>query len=581
MGTGFTIDTPFHIARYGISSVVSLVDDVLIEQMRKHYADVYQRTFTPIGKDVTDARAKRIQAYLDLMSDVIEEQFRALTISPFEPGSEITRYFSLLPEGELKALYEQMLATDHPQEKEARQQQLRDRIQPGCIDVNIMTKLDRLPTDKDGNALNPKYSDAISALRGFALSKAKGGMVFSAGLNAPLYTAISEYDGFLPDTTGESQKKVILKVSDYRSAAIQGRFLAKRGIWVSEFRVESGLNCGGHAFATQGFLLGPILDEFQRHRQTLQQNLHKDYCKALSKKGITLPDTPRKMALTVQGGIATNDEHAAMISHFGMDRTGWGTPFLLVPEVTSLDEEHMKLLANATEDDVALSDNSPLGVPFWVLKTSSSERAREKRIAEGRPGSSCPKSYLALANDATSKPLCRASQSYQALKLKQIEADTSLSQEAKKLLKEQTIAKACICHELGGGVLIKRNIKEHANVSICPSLSILHFKATHTLEEMVGHIYGRWSLIKDQMRPHMFIRELSIYIDYLHREVKRFSVLGSARKLSYYEEFKQNLLEGIQYYQKTFHDYIGEQKENFLEDLVALQDKLEGVKVEA
>ncbi len=34
MGTGFTIDTPIKVAKYGISSVISLVDDVLIEQMR-------------------------------------------------------------------------------------------------------------------------------------------------------------------------------------------------------------------------------------------------------------------------------------------------------------------------------------------------------------------------------------------------------------------------------------------------------------------------------------------------------------------------------------------------------------------
>ena len=33
MGTGFTIDTPLKVARYGISSVISLVDDVLIEQV--------------------------------------------------------------------------------------------------------------------------------------------------------------------------------------------------------------------------------------------------------------------------------------------------------------------------------------------------------------------------------------------------------------------------------------------------------------------------------------------------------------------------------------------------------------------
>ncbi len=58
----------------------------------------------------------------------------------------------------------------------------------------------------------------------------------------------------------------MLKVSDFHSAAVQGKFLAKRGLWVSEFRIESGLNCGGHAFATKGQLLGPILEEFQQKR---------------------------------------------------------------------------------------------------------------------------------------------------------------------------------------------------------------------------------------------------------------------------------------------------------------------------
>ena len=36
MGTGFSVDTALRIAKYGISSVISLVDDVLIEQMRKY-----------------------------------------------------------------------------------------------------------------------------------------------------------------------------------------------------------------------------------------------------------------------------------------------------------------------------------------------------------------------------------------------------------------------------------------------------------------------------------------------------------------------------------------------------------------
>ena len=73
-------------------------------------------------------------------------------------------------------------------------------------------------------------------------------------------------------------------MSDYRSALIQGKYLAKKGIWVSEFRIESGLNCGGHAFATEGHLMGPILEEFKTNKQELIDSLFEIYNAAIIKK---------------------------------------------------------------------------------------------------------------------------------------------------------------------------------------------------------------------------------------------------------------------------------------------------------
>ena len=70
------------------------------------------------------------------------------------------------------------------------------------------------------------------------------------------------------------RKKIVLKVSDFRSSLIQGKFLARKGLWVSEYRIESGLNCGGHAFASEGFLIGPILEEFDRKKAELVEQLH-------------------------------------------------------------------------------------------------------------------------------------------------------------------------------------------------------------------------------------------------------------------------------------------------------------------
>ena len=37
MGTGYSVDTPIRVAKYGISSVISIVDDFLLEKVRAHY----------------------------------------------------------------------------------------------------------------------------------------------------------------------------------------------------------------------------------------------------------------------------------------------------------------------------------------------------------------------------------------------------------------------------------------------------------------------------------------------------------------------------------------------------------------
>jgi hypothetical protein len=41
--------------------------------------------------------------------------------------------------------------------------------------------------------------------------------------------------------------------------------------------------------------------------------------------------------ITAQGGVATAEEHNFLIQHYKLDSVGWGTPFLLVPEATTVD----------------------------------------------------------------------------------------------------------------------------------------------------------------------------------------------------------------------------------------------------
>ncbi len=152
MGTGFSIDTPLRVAKYGISSAISLVDDVLIEQMRRFHCRRLGLQYLEIPESDDDTRANRITAYLDLLNELVRDQVRALQSSPFEPGSEITRYFEMLPDSPLKKSYSDMLTIQYPVEKARRQDVLRCQATPGSIDVNIMTKLDR-DIYRNGNKL--------------------------------------------------------------------------------------------------------------------------------------------------------------------------------------------------------------------------------------------------------------------------------------------------------------------------------------------------------------------------------------------------------------------------------------------
>ena len=54
MGLCYTIDTPVKVARFGISSVVSIIEDELIEKMRKHYYEENGEIFIAITKENED-----------------------------------------------------------------------------------------------------------------------------------------------------------------------------------------------------------------------------------------------------------------------------------------------------------------------------------------------------------------------------------------------------------------------------------------------------------------------------------------------------------------------------------------------
>ncbi|MCP4686093.1 MAG: hypothetical protein GY867_11710 [bacterium] len=573
MGTGFTIDTPLQVARFGISSVISIGDDVLIEQMRKTHCDKNGLPFEAISEREEDYRARRITAYLNLIERLVRRQTEALRAAPFEPDSEITRYFELLPETPLKQAYRDMCLTTDPGDRLEKQKALRKEVRAGNIDVNIMTKVD-FTVMRNGDKLGPEYGVAMTALRGFAKSNLTSSIVFSAGMNRRLFSYASGFEDFLPDQAGNLKKKITLKVSDFRSARLQGKLLAKRGLWVSEYRIESGLNCGGHAFATKGFLMGPILEEFKQQKSELTAQLFAVYRKALQERWAATSDLPPNVRVTVQGGVGTSDEHSFLMKYYSVDGTGWGTPFLLVPEVTNVDPDHLAKLSNAGTDDVRLGEGSPLGVPFWALASSASESMRLKRISRGRPGSECPKGYLMSNTEFTSAPICPASRIYQKRKLKEL-STLSLPDVEHEARQKSVLAKLCLCQDLAAGAMLKNKLDSDFNAAVCCGPGIADFSQITSLDKMVDHIYGRLSLLTGANRPHVFTRELGLYVDFLRDELEKAAVGLLDRTSDYFSEFAENLASGISYYRNLAAHFGQSQQERFLEELDALVLELE------
>jgi len=583
MGTGFSIDTPIKVAQYGISSVISLVDDTLMEDMRQYYCKLFNTEYVPITKYEDDFRARRITAYLNLVDQIVQKKFETVKSSCFELGSEITKYFEMLSDqSPLKALYKKMLAAQTPELKEQLQKQLRAEMKPGSIDVNIMTKLDRTnyTLDKEKKELPPEYSDALAALRGYAHSTLESAIVLSAGINRHLYSYFEKFEDFYADAKGYIRKKIILKVSDYRSSLIQGRFLAKKGLWVSEYRVESGLNCGGHAFASDGYLMGPILEEFKVRRKELCDQLHHIYNKALELKKNIQFKNPLSMAITAQGGIGTVTENQFLLNHYELDGTGWATPFLLVPEATNVDATTLQKLSKATENDLYLSGVSPLGVPFNNLKDSESDLQKQKHVDAGRPGSACPKGYLVSNTEFTEKPICTASRQYQNLKIEQLEK-LKLSAAAFKEKFNAIVQKACICNDLAESPLINHKIEKRGGMrvtAICPGPNLAYFSKIVSLKEMIDHIYGQANLITHSNRPHMFIKELKMYVEYFKKEIENRSIEPTERDVSYLRLFRDNLIDGIDYYIRLFEKIFKETKQcqdQVFHDLSEYRTKIE------
>ena len=545
MGTAFTADSPIKVAHYGIDSVIALADDVLLERLRKYYSEIYNLTFEEIKNNTKDYRANRITSYLNMVNDIVSSKFSEYTNSTKETFEEIKKYFSMLPDGtKMKKEFYNIISDSFNFNDMS--DWLKKNLSIGSIDVNIMTKVDKTNYFQK-EELPSEFNDAHAGLRGFAQSDLESSVIFSAGMNPRLYGYITKFNDFFPDEDGYIKKKIVLKVSDFRSAAIQGKFLAKKGLWVSEYRIESGLNCGGHAFATDGYLMGPILSEFRDRRQELINETYSVCKSALESFDKTVPNNTLSVKITAQGGVATSEEHYFLVNHYGLDAVGWGTPFLLVPEVTNVDTDTFKKLQDAKEEDLYLSKVSPLGVPFNNIRNSSKDIEKLQKVKDGKPGSPCPRKFLALSHEYGTEGVCTASRLYQKNKIEE------------QGISDDITGKECLCMGLASTAIINYGVetKESKGVSICPGPNMAYFDKELSLQDMSHHIYNGDEGIVRSDRPNMFINELGMYLKFLSDKVEEHKENWGRKSAKYLNSFTDNMNEGISYYQEMFNS-IGE-----------------------
>ena len=546
MGTGFTVDTPIRVAHLGISSAISIVDDLLLEKIRRFYTEKFQLPYERIRAGEVDGRARRITAYLDMVGQIVRLKMEQLKQQPFFADNEKRTYFELLPDtAPLRRAYERMVTMTPGPRRDKLAETLTARMTPGDIDVNIMVKVDRMPLDKSGAPLGEAFSDAKAALRGYANSCLESSsLIFSAGLNKGLFRYMTRFRDFYRDSVGSIRKKITLKVSDFRSAMIQGKFLAQLGLEVGEYRIESGLNCGGHAFAANIRLLPSIVSEFKAKREQLSSGFHALVSTYYEKMGWPLapPQKRNRPLVTVQGGIGTHGETRRLQEVLGADRTGWGTPFLLVPQAVCVDTDLLSLMCRAGQKDLYLSGISPLGVPMNHLRNTTSEHWTRERAAQGRPGSGCPKQFLASNTEFTATPVCQASGRFQRVKLAQIMAGPGSDVDKQKRA-EAVLEKTCICDHLGNSALMALGIHRPGSLPtvVCPGPNLAWFDRPYSLREMVDHIYGRGTNLAAADRPHMFAQELVMYVDFFARQVVAFD--GSTREQKRLETLKATLSE--------------------------------------
>ena len=98
---------------------------------------------------------------------------------------------------------------------------------------------------------------------------------------------------------------------------------------------------------------------------------------------------------------------------------------------------------------------------------------------------------------------------------------------------------------------------------------------------MVGHIYGKNNVLDEDInRQNMFLNEAKMYIDYYAKEIKKSLTDMTDKRLKYFNEFRQNMLDGIEYYKAMVPKMIRESqvyKVQAQAELAALKSRIDEI----
>ena len=116
---------------------------------------------------------------------------------------------------------------------------------------------------------------------------------------------------------------------------------------------------------------------------------------------------------------------------------------------------------------------------------------------------------------------------------------------------------------------------QQQGIVICPGPNLAYFDKEISLANMVKHIYGNMNVMTDANRPNVLVKELKMYVAYLRNEISDFSTEISAGQIKKWNSFKNNLTEGIKYYQDLFSN-----TEFFKEERAKIQKQIEQYQLE-